>query len=173
MQRSFLVKSPVHFADFGFFVKIGDILVHDTSNANRLTVYRNGEVVKAIKQTTLGLAAMQKNGFIEEMTQQPKAAPKAPQKPVDATKAAPKRDESKVESAYPKPSPKPAMKKEEEQNTTVGQAIKAAEQKRKKATPVEVPFEELPSHLQALSNEREEAVKAKPKADLNEHAKDA
>src|SRR5271168_765721 len=96
MQRSYLVKSPVHFADFGFFVKIGDILVHDTSNSNRLTVYRNGEVVKAVKQTTLGLAAMQKSGFIEEVTHQAKVAPKAPQKPAEATKPASKREEPKV-----------------------------------------------------------------------------
>lgn len=84
MQRSYLVKSPVHFADFGFFVKVGDILVHDTSNSNRLTVYRNGEVVKAVKQTSLGIAAMLKNEFIVEVVQtapSPKAAPKAPVKP--------------------------------------------------------------------------------------------
>ena len=90
MQRSFLVKSPVHFADFGFFVKIGDILVHDTSNANRLTVYRNGEVVKAVKQTSLGIAAMVKSEFIVEVTGQPpapKTAPKAPQKPVKVAPA--------------------------------------------------------------------------------------
>ena len=81
MQKSYLVKSPVHFADFGFFVKVGDILVHDTSNSNRLTVYRNGEVVKAVKQTPLGIAAMVKNAFIVEVTQQapsPKAALKLP-----------------------------------------------------------------------------------------------
>jgi outer membrane biosynthesis protein TonB len=111
MQRSYLVKSPVHFADLGFFVKVGDILVHDTSNANRLTVYRNGEVVKAVKQTTLGLAAMQKSGFIEEVTQQaPKAAPKAPAKPVEAPKPAPKKEEPKPQ---PKPAPAPPKKKEE------------------------------------------------------------
>jgi hypothetical protein len=103
MQRSYLVKSPVHFADFGFFVKAGDILVHDTSNSNRLTVYRNGEVVKAVTQTALGLAAMQKSGFIEEVTQTAKVAPKAPTKPVDAPKPAPKREE-------PKPAPKPVLK---------------------------------------------------------------
>lgn len=103
MQRSFLVKSPVHFADLGFFVKVGDILVHDTSN--RLTVYRNGEVVKAVKQTTLGLSAMQKSGFIEEVTQQSKLAPKVPVKPPEAPKPAPKKEE---------PKPKPAPKKEPE-----------------------------------------------------------
>lgn len=111
MQRSYLVKSPVHFADFGFFVKTGDILVHDTSNANRLTVYRNGEVVKAVTQTALGLAAMQKSGFIEEVTQQAaKAAPKAPTKPVEAPKPVPKREEPKP---APKPAPAPPKKKEE------------------------------------------------------------
>src|ERR1700688_4256155 len=110
MQRSYLVKSPVHFADFGFFVKAGDILVHDTSNSNRLTVYRNGEVVKAVKQTTLGLAAMQKSGFIEEVTQQAaKAAPKAPAKLVEAPKPAPKREEPEP---MPKPVPAPPKKDE-------------------------------------------------------------
>ena len=114
MQRSYLVKSPVHFADFGFFVKIGDILVHDTSNSNRLTVYRNGEVVKAVKQTALGLAAMQKSGFIEEVTQQaPRTAPKAPQKPVEPPKLAPKREEPKSKPVPPKPAPKPEPKREE------------------------------------------------------------
>src|SRR5271170_7322528 len=111
MQRSYLVKSPVHFADLGFFVKVGDILVHDTSNANRLTVYRNGEVVKALKQTTLGLAAMQKSGFIDEVTQHTsKAAPKAPAKPVEAPKPVSKREEPKP---APKPAPAPPKKKEE------------------------------------------------------------
>ena len=121
MQRSYLVKSPVHFADLGFFVKVGDILVHDTSNANRLTVYRNGEVVKALKQTTLGLAAMQKSGFIDEVTQHTsKAAPKPPAKPVEAPKPAPKREE-------PKPAPKPASappKKKEEPKKALAEVRK-------------------------------------------------
>jgi outer membrane biosynthesis protein TonB len=132
LQRSYLVKSPVHFADFGFFVKIGDMLVHDTSNANRLTVYRNGEVIKAVKQTTLGLAAMQKNGFIEEVTQS-KTAPKAPPKPAETPKPVPKREEPKP---APKPVPASVVKKDEE-----------IEQKRKKAVPSEVSFDELPQHL--------------------------
>lgn len=98
MQKSYLVKSPVHFADFAFFVKTGDILVHDTSNGNKLTVYRNGEVVKVVKQTTLGLAAMLKNTFIVEVTQT-KATPKVPMK-------LPK----KVEYSLPKP-PIPKIEK--------------------------------------------------------------
>jgi hypothetical protein len=106
MTRSYLVKTPVHFADFGFFVKVGDILVHDTANSNRLTVYRNGEVVRAVQQTSLGIAAMVKSEFIREIAQPahkaaPKASPKAASKPApEPAKAAPKRED-------PKPTPKP------------------------------------------------------------------
>ena len=134
MQRSYLVKSPVHFADLGFFVKVGDILVHDTSNANRLTVYRNGEVVKAVKQTALGLAAMQKSGFIEEVTQSAKPAPKAPVKPAEAPKPAPKKEESK-------PAPKPLAK------TGLTAEEFTPEVKRAKAVPKEIPAEEMPERL--------------------------
>jgi outer membrane biosynthesis protein TonB len=122
MQRSYLVKSPVHFADFGFFVKVGDILVHDTSNSNRLTVYRNGEVVKAVKQTTLGLAAMQKSGFIEEVTQQAaKAASKPALKPVEAPKPILKREEPKPAPVKKpeEPKPVPTKKPEEPKLTSV------------------------------------------------------
>lgn len=113
MIKSYLVKSPVHFADSGFFVKVGDILVHDASGGNRLTVYRNGEVVKAVKQTSLGIAAMLKNEFITEVVQttpSPKAAPKAPAKPSAAVAkasaaagASSGRSESKEGSGKPKP----------------------------------------------------------------------
>ena len=95
MQRSYLVKSPVHFADFGFFVKVGDILVHDPANANKLTVYRNGAIVKDVQQTTLGLAAMVKNEVIVEVVpvvQAPTAAAKAPAKPIPAPKSAAKEE---------------------------------------------------------------------------------
>lgn len=66
MQKSYIVKSPINFADFGFFVRVGDILVHDTSNNNRLTVFRNGNIVKAITQTALGITALIKSEFIVE-----------------------------------------------------------------------------------------------------------
>jgi hypothetical protein len=111
MQRSYLVKSPVHFADFGFFVKVGDILVHDVSNANKLTIYRNGEIVKAVKQTPLGIAAMVKNQFIEEVVAK---AAKAPAKPVPAPPkpaVAPKKEEPKPTPAPKKEEPKPEPKK--------------------------------------------------------------
>jgi len=108
MQRSYLVKSPVHFADFGFFVKVGDILVHDVSNSNKLTVYRNGEIVKAVKQTPLGIAAMVKNQMIEEVVAK---AAKAPAKPIPAPSkpaVAPKKEEPKPTPTPKKEAPKPA-----------------------------------------------------------------
>jgi hypothetical protein len=147
MQRSYLVKSPVHFADFGFFVKIGDILVHDTSNANRLTVYRNGEVVKAVKQTSLGIAAMVKNEFIVEVAQQapsPKAAPRTQAKPIpEAPKPAPKKAEA----------PKPAVKPEPKTSFTAEEFTPAV--KRGKAVGKEVPYEEMPERLKKALEEKD------------------
>jgi hypothetical protein len=91
LQKSFVVKSPINFANFAFFVRVGDILVHDTANGNRLTVYRGGEIVKAITQTTLGMAALLKQNFISELTQHPTpmliVAPQAPEAPEKATRA--------------------------------------------------------------------------------------
>jgi hypothetical protein len=102
LQKSYVVKSPINFADFGFFVRVGDILVHDTANHNRLTVYRNGEIVKSITQTSLGMAALVKNHFIAEVTA---AAPAPQSSPTKATSAppAPKSSPSKPASAVPTP----------------------------------------------------------------------
>jgi len=146
MQRSYLVKSPVHFADFGFFVKVGDILVHDTANANRLTVYRNGAVVKAVEQTTLGIAAMVKSDFIQEVVQ-PKPAPKA-----SPRQEAPKQPAQKPQGE-PKPLPKPLpSKKREEQPKSYTAEEYTPSVKRGKAQGVEVPADELPDRLkQALA----------------------
>ena len=124
MQRSYLVKSSVNFADHGFFVKVGDILVHDPANNNKLTVYRNGAIVKDVQQTTLGLAAFVKNEVIVEVVpaaQTPTAAPKASAKPIVVPpKAAkdepkPKKEASAVNwggsdmSAKPKTAPAPGV----------------------------------------------------------------
>lgn len=151
MQRSYLVKSPVHFADFGFFVKVGDILVHDTANANRLTVYRNGAVVKAVEQTTLGIAAMVKSEFIQEVVQPahkaaPKAAPKQPSP--EAPKPAPKPQAEP--RTQPKPLPKAKREDEAPKSYTAEEYTPAV--KRGKAQPREVSADEMPERLkQALA----------------------
>lgn len=68
MQKSFVAKTTINFVDFEFYVRPGDLLVHDTSNHNRLTVYRNGQIVKVVKQEPLGIVAFLKNKFIEEVS---------------------------------------------------------------------------------------------------------
>jgi len=129
LQKSFVVKSSINFANFGFFVHVGDILVHDTANGNKLTVYRNGEIVKAITQTALGMAALLKQGFVSELlvSQRPAAvpasprAPEAPRKPtpapasefdrLKAQKNAILEKETKKPKLEPKPEPKPETPK--------------------------------------------------------------
>jgi hypothetical protein len=95
LQKSYIVKSPINFANFGFFVRVGDILVHDPVNGNKLIVYRGGEIVKAMVQTTLGMAALLKQGFISELVvTQP--TPPPPKKVVEEKKEIVKPDETVV-----------------------------------------------------------------------------
>jgi hypothetical protein len=91
LTKSYVVKSPINFANFAFFVRVGDILVHDTANGNKLTVYRNGEIVKAITQTPLGMAALLKQNFVSELTvtQHPAAVSTPPRAPEAPKKASP------------------------------------------------------------------------------------
>ncbi len=66
MQKSYIAKSPINFVEFNFRVNAGDILVHELAS-HRLTVYRAGEIVKTLQQTSLGIAVLVKNSFISEM----------------------------------------------------------------------------------------------------------
>jgi hypothetical protein len=104
MQKSFIARTTINFVDFEFYVRSGDLLVYDTTN-HRLTVYRNGQIVKAIKQTSLALGAFLKNRFIEELAptaaspvvEAPMALPVASDAPVslpEPRKPAPKRDKA-------------------------------------------------------------------------------
>jgi hypothetical protein len=65
MIKSYLAKTTINFVDFEFYIRPGDLLVHDVANQNRLTVYRNGQIVKVVKQTSIGIDAFLKNKFIE------------------------------------------------------------------------------------------------------------
>lgn len=148
MTRSYLVKSPVHFADFSFFVKVGDILVHDTANGNRMTVYRNGEIAKAVKQTPLGIMAMVKNSFIEEVVVK---AAKASAKPIPAPKPAPtpKEDSKPISKTATNWGGTDMSKKKEEpkkRGMTAEDFTTAV--KRQKAEPKEVPADEMPERLE-------------------------
>ena len=68
MQKSYLAKSPINFVQVSFRVNTGDILVHDTMN-QRLTVYRGGEIVKTMNQSSLGMMALLKDRFAEEIVE--------------------------------------------------------------------------------------------------------
>ena len=83
-MKSYIAKTTINFVDFEFYIRPGDLLVHDSANHNRLTVYRNGQIVKIVKQNPLGVIAFLKNKFIEEI-----AAPLAAQAPVEAPKGSP------------------------------------------------------------------------------------
>jgi hypothetical protein len=137
LTKSYVVKSSINFANFGFFVRVGDILVHDTANGNKLTVYRGGEIVKAITQTALGMAALLKQGFVSELipTQHPAVvpAPRAPETPKKASPALPK--------AVPA-SPKPAPKSEPSEFDKL-KAQKDTILRKEKAKAAEPPDEEL------------------------------
>jgi hypothetical protein len=141
VQKSYVVKRPVNFADFNFFVKVGDILKHDTQNNNSLTVYRGGAIVKTLSQTVLGIKAMLMNDFISEIgTQAPAPAPKA-----EPTKAAVKE--------VPVPAPAPAKivpkapKKAEEPKKSYTAEEYTPAIKRGKAQGKEISADEMPDRL--------------------------
>ena len=69
-MKSYVAKSPINFVQFSFRVNAGDILVHDTT-AQRLTVYRNGQIVKTLKQSSLGMSALLKDHSAEEVVTKP------------------------------------------------------------------------------------------------------
>lgn len=116
MQKSYIVKSPINFANFAFFVRVGDILMHDTSNGNKLTVYRSGEIVKAITQTALGVAALLKQGFIAEVLPQHSPAIVAPKPPEAAKKTIPAPiPDKRKDKPKPKLEPEPVLKIEPEE----------------------------------------------------------
>lgn len=91
MQKSYIAKTTINFVDFEFYVRSGDLLVHDTANQNRLTVYRNGQIVKVVKQDPIGIVAFLKNKYIEEVvpvvTPAVAVVPVAPPPVVEAPKA--------------------------------------------------------------------------------------
>lgn len=104
MQRSYLAKSPINFVQFSFRVNAGDILVHDTTN-QRLTVYRGGEIVKTMKQSSIGMIALVKDHFAEEIGEaRPKPKPKVVEPPKPKA-AEPRVEPVKVEVEPVKPVP--------------------------------------------------------------------
>lgn len=99
-MKSYVAKTTINFVDFEFYIRPGDLLVHDLANHNRLTVYRNGQIVKVVKQNPLGVVAFLKNKFIEEVAADTVVAPEVILPPVEApgTPTEPKKPASKPEA---------------------------------------------------------------------------
>lgn len=112
MIKSYVAKTTINFVDFEFYIRPGDLLVHDSSNHNRLTVYRNGQIVKVVKQNPLGVIAFLKNKFIEEVTPVPVATLADVPPPLnEVAKAAPVPVEAPVPpTESKKPTPKSEVK---------------------------------------------------------------
>jgi hypothetical protein len=122
MQKSYVAKSPINFVQFSFRVNAGDILVHDTVN-QKLTVYRNGQIVKTLKQSSLGMSALIKDRSAEEVVERPQ--PRAID-PAEALRML-KLSLPKLKPDLPKTPSTPQKPTQEE-----------IRQKRKKAQPTEV-----------------------------------
>lgn len=73
MQKSFVVKATLCIEECQFYLRAGDVLMYE-STSHRLTVYRNNEIVKNLKQTPLGIGALVKTGILTEVVT-PTAAP--------------------------------------------------------------------------------------------------
>jgi len=69
MQKSYLVKQSVDFGQTSkFLIRPGDILVFDSQNQNKITVYRNGEIMKVLPNQSLGgLSGLVKSNWITEI----------------------------------------------------------------------------------------------------------
>ena len=85
-MRSYLVKMSVDFGQTSkFLIRPGDILVFDSQNQSKVTVYRNGEIVKTLpNQSQSGLTGLEKSGWIAEIHAD------APKQGHGASKQAPK-----------------------------------------------------------------------------------
>jgi hypothetical protein len=112
MQKSFLVKSAMNFGStVNFIIRAGDILVYDSSNQNKITVYRNGDIIKVLSnQSSGGLQGLSKAGWLAEIhsndaPKRPQQAPKVvapvPGKPFAATQAVPQAKTATSRDAKP------------------------------------------------------------------------
>ena len=80
-MKSYVSNTTINFEGFKFYVRPGDILVHDARNQNSLSVYRNGQLVKVVKQDPLAIEAFVKSKFIVEVQAPPPPPKKEPLAP--------------------------------------------------------------------------------------------
>ena len=85
-MKSYVSNTTINFEGFKFYVRPGDILVHDARNHNSLSVYRNGQLVKVVKQDPLAIEAFVKSKFIVEVQAPPPPPKKEPPIPPASVK---------------------------------------------------------------------------------------
>jgi hypothetical protein len=119
MTHSYISKATINFIDYNFYVRPGDLLVHNPDNHNRLTVYRNGQIVKVAKQDPIGITAFLKNRFIEEVvppTASLATMPEAAQYSLDSLVTV---SEASVDSVFPTPVNEDAVLRDEIPDTEI------------------------------------------------------
>jgi outer membrane biosynthesis protein TonB len=67
MQKQYVALKRIMFAQEKKYFEVGDILAHDAANGNKLTVYRNGELVMNTTNTQVSMEAMHRLEMIEEI----------------------------------------------------------------------------------------------------------
>lgn len=94
-QKQLVAKMSIHFTDFGFFTRLGDICKFDT-NTGSLVVYRNGDLLATLKTSNQAVNSMLENKWFEEIKAEEPVAPPPPSEPEPAPLKTPK-PEVKVE----------------------------------------------------------------------------
>ncbi len=80
-MKSYFVNTTVNFEKSKFYVRPGDLLSYDAQHGNSLAVYRNGQLLKVLKQDPLAVEAFVKSGFIVEVrAPQPEKAKDVPER---------------------------------------------------------------------------------------------
>jgi hypothetical protein len=87
-QRSYLVKRQIYFSNGTTYVRPGDILTHDEANAGKVAIYRGGNLIGAVHQTTMGIRSLlaQRVPLIQEIFPDPKPEPGAKSFPKQGVK---------------------------------------------------------------------------------------
>ena len=61
MRTTYVLLKRLHLTTANFYLAVGDIVNFDPANGNRLTVYRNGEIVKVTTHTVIGMQALSRS----------------------------------------------------------------------------------------------------------------
>lgn len=118
MQRSYVATTKILFSDIDFYVNVGDVCVH-TPSEQRLTIYRNGDIVKPnVQKSEASMVSMVASGWLKETTTETVATQAA------AVEAAAPAEPETIAVGEPSPeAPEAAAKLPEEAATPAEEAV--------------------------------------------------